>query len=102
MAVGFVVLWIELPVAAWVCVLVCVLPWSLSWVRGLRVLWGLSELGLGSGFGLWWLWSLGGCRDEQGCGCLASGGFAAPEGVNVSGLDCSPKWSLFQELKPLA
>lgn len=45
--VGFLVLWVELPVPTWICVL----PWSLSWVRGLQMLWGPSELGLGSGCG---------------------------------------------------
>lgn len=46
--------------------------------------------------GAWFMpWAWGGCRDEQGCGCLASGGLEAAGGVNVSGLDFSPKWSLF-------
>lgn len=56
MVVGFVLLWVEVPVTAGACVL----PWSLSWVRGLQVLWGPSELELGSCSGLGWLCSLGG------------------------------------------
>lgn len=43
--------------------------------------------------------SLGGCRDEQGCGCLASGGFDAARDGNILGLDSSPKQSLFPAAK---